>query len=141
MSRRQETWKPENGNAPDADAEAVMGRVRARLENLPATEAGPEVPASLADPLPDLATLHATSDVQRPALGSHRKLFGPLILAVKRLLLRLLAPSLELQARHNAATTRQLTHCTLRLERLERQLEAALEDAPAPQPGDGRGPA
>lgn len=107
----------------DADAEAWVERIRERVRSLPAARREPSVPASLADPGFDLTTLHATSEVRHPALGSHRKLFGPVILVFKRLLLRLLAPSLEPQAEHNAAATRLLTHYALRLERLEQRLE------------------
>ena len=56
-------------------------------------------------------------------IQSHRGVWGRLVIFVKRLLLKFLTPSLELQTRHNAATTRLLTHFALRLERLERQIE------------------
>ena len=115
----------ERKETPDADVDvaALMERVRERIGPPSAAERDLAVPASLADPRGDLATLHETSDVRRPTLGSHRKIFGPAVLVVKRLLLRFLAPSLDLQARHNTATTRLLTHVAARLESLERRVE------------------
>ncbi len=109
--------------ADEVDASELMERIREHLRSNPAAKAGPEVPQCLADPRQDLATLHETSDVLHPELRSHRRFFGWLVLAAKRLLLRLLTPSLELQERHNAATTRLLAHAALRLERLEKQVE------------------
>ncbi len=130
--------------AEEADADELMERIREHLRSSPAAQAGPEVPRCLADPRQDLATLHEASDVLRPELCSHRRRFGWLVLAAKRLLLRFLTPSLELQARHNAATTRLLAHCALRLERLEKQVESlnarrAAGDEEQP-PREGRGP-
>lgn len=102
----------------DVDVDVLMQRIRERAA--PDGDAG--VPPALADPEPDLATLHQTSDVESPGLASHRRIFGPAVLFVKRLLLRFLKPSLESQARHNAATTRLLTHNARRLESLERRV-------------------
>lgn len=113
--------------AEEVDAGELMEGIREHLRSSPAAQAGPEVPPSLADPRQDLATLHGASDVLHPELRSHRRFFGGLVLAAKRLLLRLLTPSLELQARHNAATTRLLAHAMLRLERLEKQVESLEE--------------
>ena len=109
---------------PDVDVDALMERIREQLHSSSAPEIGSEVPESLADPRPDLATLHETSDVLRPALSSHRRHLGRAVLFVKRLLLKFLTPSLELQTRHNVATTRLLTHFALRVESLEQQVEA-----------------
>jgi hypothetical protein len=74
----------------------------------------------------DLDLLHRNHSVDQVRLHRHRPWVGGALLMVKRLLLRLLTPVLEQQARFNASATRALQVLCNERERV-RALEQRLE--------------
>ncbi len=60
----------------------------------------------------DLATLHSHYDLARAPFSSHRRLLGGPIIALKKILRRLVVPILEPQVVYNGANTRLITWLT-----------------------------
>ena len=101
----------------------------------------------------DLAWLLATADIEPPPITSHRPVVGPVIVAAKRTLLRLLRPLLAKQADYNQASARLLQRLVqdleairkshdgavealgARVDALDRRLEEALRSVRPPEPG------
>jgi SAM-dependent methyltransferase len=103
------------GEAPDIDVEQIMERIRENIRQRRSAGDGglSESHISPFDEGPaaaDLALLHSGYDIGDVSFVSHRPLIGPVVVAVKRALRKLLTPILERQMAYNAASTRVTTH-------------------------------
>ena len=98
---------------PEIDVERLMTQVR---ESVGARTAGPNSPlaenAMLASDSGPVGTggadLEALHDIRAVAFTSHRRVLGPLIVRLKKILHKLLTPILERQVAYNAASLRAI---------------------------------
>jgi O-antigen chain-terminating methyltransferase len=92
----------------EIDVEQIVAEIRERVARRrgtsPTAAAGPG--ARRAEMAADLETLQTHHDISRAPVVSSRRLVGPLLVALKRLLGALLAPFLGQQAVYNAANAR-----------------------------------
>jgi O-antigen chain-terminating methyltransferase len=123
----------------EVDVQQVMERIREAirrrrsLADTPAPSTSDNGAGS-----PDFGHLPSLGDLGTVSVTSHRRLVGPLIVAVKRLLLKLLTPLLEQQAAYNAAVIRAIADTDNRMQALgwhtqalargQAQLEADVSD-------------
>jgi O-antigen chain-terminating methyltransferase len=122
-----------NDEVQQIDVERVMHRIR---ENIRRRTSAGDVPAPEPDPSPfadgqgaaDLAYLHSGYDITDVSLVSHRRIFGPLVLAAKKVFRKLLAPVLARQVAYNAASTRVTTQLKDWIEAQE-QAQGQINDA------------
>ncbi|MBI4640997.1 MAG: hypothetical protein HY731_09895 [Candidatus Tectomicrobia bacterium] len=110
--------KPQEG-----DVEQIMEQIREnirrrRQELLPS---GSTNSPSDAQVVADLASLHSSYGISYIPFTSSRKIVGPLIVFVKKIIWRLLTPILTRQVAYNAANTRVATYLKEQLEALSRQ--------------------
>ena len=107
----------------DIDLEQLMERIRANVRRHRSVEeprASNLVSAfDSGQAAADLAFLHSAYDVRNIAFGSHRGGFGPLVVAAKKILRKLLTPILERQVGYNAANARVTTHMKEWIQSLE----------------------
>ena len=115
--------------APDIDVEQLLSRVRDDI-----ARRGSAADSSLSGgrPSPDqgaaeLAKLRSVSDIENVPLSSHRPLTGTLVLALKRLVRKLLTPSLRAQASFNATTLDLLAQTRDAFEALDRRQAQLLQ--------------
>jgi O-antigen chain-terminating methyltransferase len=116
------------------DVEEVMERIR---ETIRRRRSSPELvaPANAISPVdngggaPDFASLHSLHDIRNISFDSHRRVLGPLVGAVKRILQKLLTPILERQVAYNAANVRAIGTLDRQLRREILATEARLRDA------------
>lgn len=118
--------------AQDIDVQQVMERIRESLRRSPNLEPSPtaEPLASAFDngqPAPDFARLQSLGNLGKVSFTSHRRLLGPLVVAVKKTLLKLLTPILERQAAYNAASARAMADIGTWMQTLERRQTHALQ--------------
>jgi SAM-dependent methyltransferase/molybdopterin converting factor small subunit len=119
--------------AQDIDVQQIMERIRENirrrrsLDHRPTSE--PLASAFDGQGAPDFAHLQSIGDLQKVSLTSHHRLVGPLIIAVKKILLKLLTPILERQAAYNAASTRATADIGTWMQALERRETHALRAA------------
>lgn len=117
----------------DADVQQVMERIRENIRRRRSLEPSPgsEPPASAFDHgqgSPDFARLQSLGDLRQISFTSHHWLLGPLIIAVKKILFKLLTPLLERQAAYNAASARAMADIGPAMERRQTHaLRAATE--------------
>ena len=71
----------------------------------------------------DFASLHATYDVYNLQFTSHRRILGPLVIFVKKMLRQLLTPILTHQVTYNAVNTRVATRLGEKLAALNHQAQ------------------
>jgi 2-polyprenyl-3-methyl-5-hydroxy-6-metoxy-1,4-benzoquinol methylase len=71
----------------------------------------------------DFASLHATYDVYNLQFTSHRRILGPLVIFVKKILRQLLTPILTHQVTYNAVNTRVATRLGEKLAALNHQAQ------------------
>jgi 2-polyprenyl-3-methyl-5-hydroxy-6-metoxy-1,4-benzoquinol methylase len=108
---------------PEIDVEQLMERIRANVRRRRSVEE--PRPSNLVSPFDsgqaaaDLAFLHSAYDVRNIAFVSHRGGFGPLVVAAKKILRKLLTPILERQVGYNAANARVTTHMKEWIQTLE----------------------
>ena len=110
----------------EIDVEQVMRRIREHIHRRRAAEGYP-TPEKRAFPFDDgqtaadFAYLHSGYNIQHVSFASHRRILGPLVVAVKKALRKLLTPILERQSAYNAASARVTTHIRDSIEALNRQ--------------------
>jgi SAM-dependent methyltransferase len=110
----------------EIDVEQIMRRIR---ENIRRRRGAEEHPTSEKHTSPfadgqaatDFAYLHSGYDIQHVSFVSHRRILGPLLIAVKKVLRKLLTPILERQTAYNAANVRVTTHIKDWIASLDRQ--------------------
>jgi len=69
----------------------------------------------------DLASLHSGYDVYHIHFTSHRRILGPFVVFVKKVLRKLLTPILERQVAYNAANARVITYLKEQIDGLGQQ--------------------
>lgn len=120
----------------NVDVDQLMARVRDTLKRGGHLESGPPsnppvVSIASVELDADLAHLGTVLDPRNVSLTSHRRPIGPVVVAVKRILYKLLTPILERQADYNAIGARLIAHVSDRLRPLEHQLAQVLAQAEA----------
>lgn len=102
----------------DIDVEQVMERVREavrRRRSLAETPERPAAPDHGAEAA-DFGHLQSVGDLRYVTVGSHRALLGPVVVAIKKTMLKLLTPMLEQQAAYNAAAIRAMADTDNRMQ-------------------------
>ncbi len=94
------------------------------------TRGEPFLSARSSHVLADLASLRSMYDVYNVPLTSHRRIVGPVLVLIKRVLRQLLTPVLERQVAFNGTVLRVLTSFKERLDEQER-LRTSGEQTPA----------
>ena len=92
----------------EVDVQQVMERIREAIRRKRSAEATMErlSPSDNGSGGLDVGQLESVGDLSSVAVPSHRRVLGPIIVAIKKILLTLLTPLLERQAAYNAAATR-----------------------------------
>jgi O-antigen chain-terminating methyltransferase len=108
------------------DVEQVMERIRENLRRRRGGANGPtsDPPISTVDTgaiATDLGQLQSAGDLRSIGFTSHRPVLGPVIVAVKTRLRKLLTPILDAQTAYNRAALRVLTHLRGWIEGLDRR--------------------
>jgi len=116
------------------DVEQLMQRIRENVRRRRDTEddsaSRHAVPLTGHDQAEaDLDHLSSAYDVQNVRLVSHRLLIGSFVVAVKRLLRKLLTPTLERQVAYNAANARVTVHLGEWIRMLDRRQAQGLQAA------------
>lgn len=107
----------------EIDVERIMERVRENIRRrrnvgeglMPSRSPAPPADGQVAA---DLAFLHSGYDVGHIHFTSHRRILGPFVVLVKKMLRKLLTPILTRQVAYNAANTRVATHLKEQIEAL-----------------------
>jgi O-antigen chain-terminating methyltransferase len=111
----------------EVDVQQVMERIREAIRRRRSVAETPEQ-LSCSDNgsgSPDFAHLQSIGDLRTVAVASHRRLLGAIIVAIKKVLLKLLTPMLERQAAYNAAAIRAMADTDNRMRAMEwRQAQA-----------------
>jgi O-antigen chain-terminating methyltransferase len=112
--------------AQEIDVEQIMRRIRENIHRKRGAEAHPTSekhpsPVDNGQTAADLAYLHSGYNIQHVSFASHRRIVGPLLVALKKVLRKLLTPILERQSAYNAASARVTTHIRDRIETLAHQ--------------------
>ena len=112
--------------AQEIDVEQIMRRIRENVRRRRVAEGHPTsekhvLPFGDGQAAADFADLHFGYDIQHVSLPSHRRIVGPLVVAAKQVLRKLLTPILERQSAYNAAGVRVTTHIRDWIETLARQ--------------------
>lgn len=120
---------------PEIDVERIMRQIREDIARARAAGVGPLAvadPGSVAGPaVADVVALQAAVDIRNIPLTSHRGLLGPIVVATKRLLRKLLTPILERQVTHNTASARLIGQLGQGLEALGREQAGLRAEAAA----------
>jgi O-antigen chain-terminating methyltransferase len=125
----------------DVDVQQIMERIRDDIRqrrgadaSVPAASAAP--PAGNGHVAAGSALLHSLHDIQAISFESHRRLLGPVVVLLKRILRKLLTPILDRQVAYNAAAAaaigrldRRLNQERLAMERRLRELGTATLEA------------
>ncbi len=116
----------------EIDVEQIMRRIREKVRRRRDAEGHPmsERRAFSFDDgqtAADLASLNSGYDIQQVSFASHRRILGPLVVAVKKALGKLLTPILERQIAYNAASVRVVNHVRDSIETLNRR-QAQIND-------------
>jgi SAM-dependent methyltransferase len=115
----------------EVDVEHVMERIREAVRRRRNVEQTSE-PLSVSDNgsrSPDFAHLQSVGDLHGVVIASHRRLLGSLVVAAKRVLLKLLTPILDQQAAYNAAAVRAMADTDNRVHAMEWRHDQALAQA------------
>ena len=111
----------------EVDVQQVMERIREAIRRRRSVEATTErlsAPDNGSGSL-DVGHLQSVGDLSSVAVPSHRRVLGPVVVAIKKVLLKLLTPLLEQQAAYNAAATRAVADTDNRMRAMEwRQAQA-----------------
>lgn len=112
--------------AQEIDVEQIMRRIRENIRRRRDAEGHPTSekhtsPFDDGQAAADFAYLHSGYNIQHVSFASHRWLIGPLLVAVKKTLRKLLTPILERQTAYNAANGRVTTHIKDWIDSLDRQ--------------------
>jgi SAM-dependent methyltransferase len=110
----------------EVDVQQVMERVREAIRRRRSLEGTPERPSTNSAGTSDFGHLQTVGDLRTVAVTSHRTLFGPVIVAIKKALLRLLTPMLEQQAAFNAAAIRAMADTDNRMQAMDWRFDQAL---------------
>ncbi len=118
----------------EVDVQQVMARIRDHLRRQRSSEGGPASPSAApgddSGPLAlDVANLQLIGDLRKVSFTSHRWLLGSLILAVKKVLVKLLTPVLERQTAYNMASARSTADVGAWVQTLESRQAHALQRA------------
>src|SRR6266542_2416761 len=121
------------GEVQEIDVEQIMDRIRENIRrrrgatgDSPASESHLS-PFDSGQAAADLAYLHSGYEIRNISFVSHRRVVGPLIVAAKKALRKLLTPILERQVLYNAASTRVTTHLKEWVATLDRQQAQAVQ--------------
>lgn len=109
--------------AQEIDVEQLLSRIRDDIARRgSAADSSPSRGLSSLDEVSaDLVKLRSVSDVENVPLTSHRPLVGAVVVALKRLVRKLLAPSLRAQASFNATTLDLMAQTNDAIEALDRR--------------------
>jgi SAM-dependent methyltransferase len=112
--------------AQEIDVEEIMRRIRENIRRRRGAEGQPTSeqrasPFENGQAAADFAYLHSGCDVQHVSFSSHRRIVGSLVIAVKKVLRKLLTPILERQSAYNAVNVRVTTHIRDWIETLAHQ--------------------
>jgi SAM-dependent methyltransferase len=105
----------------EVDVQQVMERIREAIRRRRSVEATTER-LSVSDNgsgSVDVGHLQSVGDLSSVTVPSHRRVLGPVIVTVKKVLLKLLTPLLEQQAAYNAAATRAMADTDNRMRAME----------------------
>ena len=121
------------GEVQEIDVEQIMDRIRENIRrrrgaagDSPASE-NHLSPFDSGQAAADLAYLHSGCDVRNVSFVSHRGVIGPLVVAAKKALRKLLTPILDRQVAYNAASARVTTHLKEWVGTLDRQQAQAVQ--------------
>src|ERR1700752_4826299 len=106
------------------EVEELVGQISRSLQKPP--EFFPAAPArtpSDSTVANALTSLQHSSDIYHIQFTSHRKVFGPFVVLVKKVVRQLLTPILERQLAYNAANTRLATHLGTQVTTLQERTE------------------
>lgn len=128
---RESTWLPAEGDEAMSERQQIdvvqlMERIRESIrrrrvgENNQASESH-TVAFEDGQAAADLAYLHSGYDIQNVSFASRRRVLGPFVVTMKRVLRKLLTPILERQVAYNAATARVTARLKESLQALDRQ--------------------
>jgi SAM-dependent methyltransferase len=105
----------------EINVDEIMAQIRANLPNPPRTPAASATtPSSNGLMAADLTSLQSSQDVCHFRVTSHRKFVGPFIVFAKKVVRKLLTPSLERQSDYNAANRRLALHLWEHAEALQK---------------------
>lgn len=112
----------------EVDVQQVMERIREAIRRRrSAEETSERLSASdNGSRSPDFGHLQSVGDLRQVVITSHRQLFGLVVVAVKRMLLKLLTPILERQTAYNAAAVRAMADTDNRMHAMEWRHDQAL---------------
>jgi O-antigen chain-terminating methyltransferase len=103
------------GEGQEIDVEQIMDQIRENIRRRRTAGESP-VPEKRSSPFDDghaaadFAHLHSGYDIRNISFVSYRRVVGSVVVAVRKVLRRLLAPMLDRQVAYNAASTRVTTH-------------------------------
>ena len=121
------------GEVQEIDVEQIMDRIRENIRRRRgATGDSPTSenhlsPFESGQAAADFAYLHSGHDIQNVSFVSHRGVVGPLVVAAKKALRKLLAPILERQVAYNVASARVASHLKEWVGTLDRQQAQAVQ--------------
>jgi 2-polyprenyl-3-methyl-5-hydroxy-6-metoxy-1,4-benzoquinol methylase len=120
------------GEGPDADVGQIMDQIRENIRRRRAAGERP-LPENRSSPFDDghaaadFARLHSDYDIRNASFVSNRRVVGPVVVAARKMLRRLLSPLLDRQVAYNAASTRVITHIKEWVGTLDREQAQAIQ--------------
>jgi len=121
------------GEVQEIDVEQIMDRIRENIRRRRGAAGDSPTSENLLSPFDsgqaaaDLAYLHSGHDIRNASFVSHRGAVGPLVVAAKKALRKLLTPILDRQVAHNAASARVTTHLKEWVGTLDRRQAQAVQ--------------
>jgi hypothetical protein len=110
----------------EVDVEEIMRRIRENIHRRSGPAGAPPRGKSAApfddgQVAVDLECLHSGYDIEHVPFSSHRRIVGPLVVAIKKALRKLLKPLVDRQVAYNAANMRVTMHIAEWIEALDDQ--------------------
>lgn len=116
-------------NVQEVNVQRIMEQIKEKLgkrrQEAPPIDAAP--PPADGQMETDLSVLHSSHDIYRINLSSHRKILGPFVVALKKIIRQLLTPSLERQVAYNASNARVVTSLKEHLVSLGQQQAQSIQ--------------
>jgi hypothetical protein len=114
----------------EVDVQQVMERIREAIRRRRNNEEAPQDAAASNGVLPPgLAHLQSLGELGKVTVTSHRRLFGLIVVTLKKILLKLLTPILQQQAAYNAAAVRAIADTNNRMQAMEWRHDHALAES------------
>ena len=121
----------------EVDVQQVMERIREAVRRRRSNDEAPQHAAVSSGVLPPgLVYLQSLGDLNKVTVTSHRRLFGLVVVTIKKILLKLLTPILEQQAAYNAAAVRAIADTNNRMQAMEWRHDHALAESQEQLAGD-----